>query len=375
MEAAIFYPSSQYIEEDNYISELFHNAALGIDTWHNAIQAMANATGSESAQLVGFTDNNLMAFNWVINAPEKALQQIIDIDGGNPLINPRLAASIPAKTLQVVGDYEYEFYKSRTINNDYADFVSTWDIPFGCQANLIRDKDKWVEVALLRTQKDGITTEEVRNRFAQIVPRVGSAVQLSLSLENQGALLVAGSFEAMSICAIICDYQGNICAITPRAEAYIQRNELLTIALNRLIAKQDYHNLLLQELINNGLYNKIGNSIILNSDYNVPIIINVRPLPKSQWGFNFLPSVIITISRAQATPDLLLIRQAFDLTIAEAKVAELIAIGHSIEEVSIKRNVSLITVRSQLKAIFAKMKISRQSELVSKILGLTNLEF
>ncbi len=64
----------------------------------------------------------------------------------------------------------------------------------------------------------------------------------------------------------------------------------------------------------------------------------------------------------------------YQLTHAEAELVRLIAEGRSLEEVAGERGVTMNTVRSQLKQVFAKTDTSRQGELVHLVLtGIASL--
>lgn len=67
--------------------------------------------------------------------------------------------------------------------------------------------------------------------------------------------------------------------------------------------------------------------------------------------------------RSEPSQDLLM--QAFEFTSAEARVARQLACGESLEEIAQQHGVALGTVRSQVKAIFAKAGTRRQVELVA----------
>ena len=58
----------------------------------------------------------------------------------------------------------------------------------------------------------------------------------------------------------------------------------------------------------------------------------------------------------------------YQLTHAEAELVRLMAEGYSLEEVAAERGVTMNTVRSQLKQVFAKTDTSRQGELVHLVL-------
>lgn len=68
-----------------------------------------------------------------------------------------------------------------------------------------------------------------------------------------------------------------------------------------------------------------------------------------------------------------LIRQ-YGLTPAEARLAVLLAEGIDVETAAQQLSVSIQTIRSQLKSVFAKTNVSRQAELVARLLSNLLLE-
>lgn|SRR5215467_7873638 len=63
-----------------------------------------------------------------------------------------------------------------------------------------------------------------------------------------------------------------------------------------------------------------------------------------------------------------LLRRVFDLTNAEARLAQRVARGDGLEEVAARLGIKISTARSQLASIFAKTKTRRQAKLVA-VLG------
>jgi DNA-binding CsgD family transcriptional regulator len=83
--------------------------------------------------------------------------------------------------------------------------------------------------------------------------------------------------------------------------------------------------------------------------------------------------LVITPVALRQAPDAALIRSLFDLTPREARVARGIAQGLSIEDIARRCGVERETIRSQVKAVFAKTGTHRQSEVASLLAGLTTL--
>lgn len=98
-----------------------------------------------------------------------------------------------------------------------------------------------------------------------------------------------------------------------------------------------------------------------------PVIIQVLPVDGAARS-PFLGArailVLNDLAREQR-PELELLRQLFNVTAAEARLARLMASGVSPEQAAEMIGVARETVRNQLKAIFAKTGTHRQSELVA----------
>ena len=74
------------------------------------------------------------------------------------------------------------------------------------------------------------------------------------------------------------------------------------------------------------------------------------------------------------TPSETQLRALLDLTVAEARLARLLASGDTLEVVAQKLCVKLTTARSQLAAIFSKTGIRRQAKLVAILSRIAHLE-
>jgi len=68
------------------------------------------------------------------------------------------------------------------------------------------------------------------------------------------------------------------------------------------------------------------------------------------------------------------LRTLFDLTPAEARLAQHLACGDSVEEVAQTLHIKMTTARTQLAAIFAKTETRRQAKLVAILSRVAHLE-
>ncbi|MDE2378877.1 helix-turn-helix transcriptional regulator [Bradyrhizobium sp.] len=102
-----------------------------------------------------------------------------------------------------------------------------------------------------------------------------------------------------------------------------------------------------------------------------PMIVHLLPVSGTAQDVFSAASklVIVTPVDRGAVPNAEVIAGLFDLTPAEARVAREIALGQTIEELARAAGLSSVTVRNQLRSIFAKTGAGRQSDLVALLSG------
>ncbi len=80
---------------------------------------------------------------------------------------------------------------------------------------------------------------------------------------------------------------------------------------------------------------------------------------------------VVTSAQPNQPPDPALVRDLFGLTLAEARIAALVGAGLAPRNASLTLGISEETARTTLKRVFAKIGVSRQSELTALLTRLT----
>lgn len=110
---------------------------------------------------------------------------------------------------------------------------------------------------------------------------------------------------------------------------------------------------------------------------NRPIVVlldRLLPEPTMQaFGHQPLAFVVLHTLGSSRSIDPFIVAQAFSLTPAEAQVTVLLAEGMSPEQIAEKRYASMPTVRSQLRALFEKVGVTRQIDLVRLVREMPNV--
>lgn len=351
----------------------FAQAGLRRDLWMPALQSLAKATGSSRAELVGFSPQ-APVFNWITDVDLAVLTDFLALDGANPRVNYRLAAGQAAAVEEVVHEAHYAEAILQLESRAYVDFCEKWGMTHGCQATLVVDRDLLIGMSILRSREEGETTPAHRELFGALAPHVRTAVRTQGALEGQGDQLVAGAFAAMGAAAFVLDGFGQVRRVTPAAEAIVSASDRLRLVKRRLHGANAREDEILRSAVAraaNPSPGFPGEAVVAlrGAGGGEPLILDVLPLPREPWTFGFEPRVLV-VARKPArdrkhVADLL--TATFGLTTAEADIAEQLSRGVSREDIAHGRGVSLSTVRIQIKAIFRKMEVSREGELVARV--------
>ena len=353
--------------------EAFTNAPLEDGGWDRALKALARATRSSRAQLIGIGGPQATAFNWITDMPKGVAEGLAEIGGDSPAVNWRLAAT--RSPLQVVGEDDYARVRQRMKSpNLYDDYVAHYDAVHGCQTTLVQSEGSIIGLATLRTRSDGQTDEHDRAVFGTIAPHVLTAIRLQCAIDQQGARLVTGSLETMNVAAIVCDGTGRVAALTAMADRWLGQGSALKLSGGRIYAARPHDDRRFQRALGIILKSKELASpqrFWLGNDHgNASLTLcEIFALPRREWNFGFAPHALITIRTPQdIEPDQSqLLADALGLTAAEADVALRVGFGHSREQIAHQRGSAPQTVNAQLKAIFRKAEITREAELVALV--------
>jgi len=113
---------------------------------------------------------------------------------------------------------------------------------------------------------------------------------------------------------------------------------------------------------------------IRSGDHGTGAVAHLLPVPDQVRDPLREAAVLVVAPVATPrAPDPALICHLFALTASEARVAHAVTQGMSIDEIAARCGVDRETVRSQLKAVFAKTGTNRQAQLASLLAGLPAL--
>jgi DNA-binding CsgD family transcriptional regulator len=359
------------------LADSFHAAALGGQSWDTALQGLADATGSRSAQLVGVDSSTSVVFNTITNVDPFVPKFIAETTD----INPRVKVANTAPLLRPMADWDFITPEECRRNSFYQEFCYPCDVPFVCLATLERQRGRFIALAVIRSLREGHIGPEPRAIFSSLAPHVRAAVRTQVALEGRGVSLLTGAMETLSVPVFVCDPTGKVRRLTQAAETLIVAGRGLELKRGHLRALQPAAAQALDNAIQAAAaaYAKPGppvlRTVIIHSQEpdTPPVVLDVFALPSAQHplGFSdFAPRVLVVARGAPQGSDgrrAAVLSAAYGLTPAENDVALRLVEGKTAEAIAKARSVAVGTVRAQIKTILGKVGVNRQAELVARL--------
>lgn len=343
--------------------------------WGSALEALAEATGSMRAQLVGFGGSQALPFNWITNITDRETQLFAELDGHAPTVNFRVAAD-RAVQRDVVFEPDYDAVTPQLADSAYRDFCEQTQMPFGCQTMLVRGEGGAVGLALLRSQSDGRTDETTHSIFREAATAARVAVRMQIALEQQGNLLVADTLEAMSAACLLFDRSGQVRTTTPAAEARLADLDRLRVHERRLTADDPGLAMRLDQAFATLTKSEGPSHVQLclrNASTNLSTLrLDLFRIRRREWSFGFEPCFVgVLKAGSPRAPDHATLSAAFGFTPAESAIAALLTEGLSRQDIALQRQVTVETLRGQLKTLYSKTRCRREAELVALLARLS----
>lgn len=358
-----------------HAARAFGHAGLGGgESWRDALQALALATGSRAGQLIGLGAPTAVPFNYMPDMPDGLAEEFVAVGGGDPRINPRVRAGLKAPVMASVAEADFD-EPGREPASIYTDLVARHDIPFICLTTLVRDEGATIGLSALRSSRDGHISGEQRRAFEALAPHARRAVETEIHMRDHGAMVLAGSLDALDIEAFVVDAFGRIRAMSRSAEARLEAQVHLQARGRRLTACDPEAARALQAAIHQAagpwaLAPPSPYVVARPAGVGEPLVLEVGPVARGLSAFG--DGMALVIARA---PNRLQTRLGglslalFGLTPTEAVVASALASGRSPQAVADSMNVSIGTVRTHIRRVFDKAGVHSLLELASRFMG------
>ena len=207
-------------------------------------------------------------------------------------------------------------------------------------------------------------------QFARVRLMLGDAQTLGNSL---GELLDHDRFGVIQL-----DRRARIAAANDRARRLLRQDGGLSDRGGFLNASMPAETATLQRLLAraappHGVQASAGSMTIGRPNARTRLVVHVTPVAEREWDVRaqrVAALVLIADPASRPRIDAGLVAEALNLTPAESRLATMVATGRTVRDIAAITGRTEGTVRWHLKKIFCKQGISRQADLVRRVLSL-----
>ena len=227
----------------------------------------------------------------------------------------------------------------------------------------------------------GCWDSEQLETITRLLPHVRQFVRMRQVLADAGALgsSLVDLLDNTNFGVIQLDRQGRIVVTNDRARELLKQSDGLLDSGGFLRARMPAENQVLQRLLGRalrplGVRASGGSMTIHRAIARTQLGVQINPVPRleSQAAVQGAAVLVLVVDPATPAPriDPEVVGMALGLTPTESALAVMLAVGHSVSQIAAQTGRTEGTVRWHLKQIFQKLHITRQTDLVLRILAL-----
>jgi DNA-binding CsgD family transcriptional regulator len=345
------------------LEDLIYECAFVPELWSKALERLA---GIADARGGGLYFPGPEGMRWMAS---DGLQELVaDYIGGNWSARTKRRARICGLQMKgFVGDRE--IFSQEELEQDpiYREFL--WPRGFGwaAAARLAIGRDKDVIIGLERDYARGPLERATLERLNELHSYLARASLIASRLRLERARLVSEALALMGMPALVVDFQGRVLAANELVEAL--PDFVRWLATDRIVLKDNRADTSLKDALRRLACGAEASKHSFSAhaqdgdDRMVVHVIPIRGMARDIFGDGAAMVVLAPLGARKAPPPIELIRSMFGLTPREARIAQGIAKGATLDEIAAEGSVTRNTVRTQLRAVLEKTGCSRQAEV------------
>jgi DNA-binding CsgD family transcriptional regulator len=345
--------------------EKIYAAATDWHRWREALVAVENFTGSTGAVL-NLEPLSEGAARYTM-AGSFSRDNCLDYTTNYQAICPRIAYAKAHPDLPIHYDRMVLSEREMDRNSVYA-WLATHGLRYFLAGNAGYNDKHFAYFSLQRSRRQGHVDVDDVARFEMVRPHLVQAIALAGRLDTLTAhrRFSDAMLDALSEAVFGLDRGGGLLFVNRAGDRLLERRNVLRCAEGRLAAADPAEQAALDGLIRAALSGAPGGVMRAGGrNGRRPCALRVSPIRVDDAERFVSPAVLVVATDpAAAHLDQDLACAIYDLTPAEARTAAALVEGHSIHSAAQELAVGAETVRSHLKALFRKLSVSRQQDVI-----------
>jgi DNA-binding CsgD family transcriptional regulator len=353
------------VEYVSQLLDLVYEAAGFPELWPVALDKLAKMAGGAGTFLFTADPRTVR-----LTSSESLRQLSVDIlEGGWHEKNARLERAIQRRHPGFVREIDLFTPEEMDQEPTFRDFLRPRGFGWVAGTLVQVPSDDTLVFSIERRLVDGPVEDSAISRLDALRPHLARAALMSARLGLERAKGMADSLAMMGLPSAVLLGDGRVIATNPLFEQL--GNQIVSTAFGKLALTHAGANALLSEAIQNlnsprSLTSSKSIAVPSKED-SAAMIVHLIPVRRSAhdiFGRAMGILVVTPLGGSQTLPHDLL-NGLFDLSPSEIRAANGLLEGKTIDDLATQFALSRETIRSQVKAVFAKTGTTRQSELIS----------
>jgi len=248
---------------------------------------------------------------------------------------------------------------------------------------LLRDEERVAAAAFLRAAHAGPFTDAEFALLREVAPHLQRALKLTLRIESlrKHSMSLAEALNVSATGMLLADAQGHVIFVNPAAGRVLKEADGLSLRSGRLIVEDPAARRALGSALT-----RTGHTADMTEAVGVEGASALTvPRPTGRQAYNLLvwplrlgvgvlpvdaPNALIVVTDpvSSSRPPLEALASIYGFTPSETALASLLVEGHPLKECASRLGITMNTVKTHMKQLFAKTNTRRQAELIRLVL-------
>jgi len=349
---------------------MLYEAAAVPEVWPTAIARMAEIAGCTGGLLFSHSGQGT---NWVTC---REFAPVFDrfMEQGWMNRNARMAGLLAHGGTGFVTDHDLFPEGALADTAMYRDFLYPEGYGWGTATHVRSSSGDNIVFTLERKFELGPVSRREVELLDSVRPHLARAAVLASKLQLQRAQASLDSFERAGSPAALIGGKGHVMTTNPSFEQLF--GQVVLRARDKVALADDRANELLQRALADLARDRLGDTRSIpvpRKDDSPAFIIHVLPIRRQARDIfsRAEAMLVVTTSDRSLRIEASLLCELYDLTRAEAAVANRLLEGLSVNEIAVEHRVSRETVRSQVKQILPKTGCRSQADFIRRLAPLS----